>query len=133
MNRWGVSAWDNQAAANWFVTINESEDPVAGVLETLHLDVVEYREEVRAAAAMVVVMIEADRWPADRVEASLELSISRLQEIRDKNLLDDDPELRDAIGHEIGVLRARLLRAPSRGSAGKESGARLGACPRTGE
>lgn len=117
MKRWGVSPWDNRAAASWMVGVNESGNPVAGIRDALHLDVAEYAEEVRAAAALLVVMIEAGRWPAGCVETALELAISRLQEIGDKRVMGDDPRMAASIGEEIRALRSRLLAGPARASA----------------
>lgn len=117
MKRWGLSPWENQAAASWVANINESKNSVTGVCDALHLDVSEYAEEVRAAAALLLMLIETGRWPVGKVEAGLELAISRLQEICDKNLFDGDPGLGLAIREEIRVLLARLLNGTNRASA----------------
>ena len=114
MNRWGASPWDNRAAAVWFVSVSEAVDPVVNVMDALHLDVVEYREEVRAAASLLLMLIEAGHWPVHQVEAALELAIARLDEIADKQLHVEDPVVNRALAQEAQRLRVRLLKAPDR-------------------
>lgn len=113
MKRWGSGPWSNRAAAYWIADLLRP-DAVRRVMDTLRLDAVEYKQEIRAAAALLFVMHRAHRWPEELTGEALVVAVSRLEEIQHKGLYADDPSGRDAVKKEIDILRACLLEIPWR-------------------
>jgi hypothetical protein len=108
MGTWGNKPWDNDAAANWFSDMISETGLAERVEKTLQLDVKEHYEEVRAAAALVVLLGHTYVWPIEDLDRHLELAASRLEEILAKDLFDGEEEFTRPIQEEIKVLRSRL-------------------------
>jgi hypothetical protein len=108
MVRSATDPWDNDAAEYWFRDLFERSHLARRVAETLRLDPVEYPEEVRAAAAIVIFLGRSRIWPEESLVANLELAAARLERIGRDRLLGDDPSLYAEVEREIRVLHGRL-------------------------
>ena len=118
MGTWGNKPWDNDAAADWFGDTMDKTGLAKQVEETLQLDLDEYYEEVRAAAAVLVLLGHTYVWPVDDLDRHLELAASRLEEILEKDLFEGEEEFAQPIQEEIKILRSRI----GGGTKAEESG-----------
>ena len=84
MGTWAAKPWDNDAAADWFGGIMDKTRLAARVEKALLLDLEEYFETVRAAAAVLVLLGHVYVWPIDDLDRHLELAASKLEEILKK-------------------------------------------------
>jgi hypothetical protein len=108
MGTWANKPWDNDAAADWFGDTMDEIGLAKRVEETLQLDIEEHYEEVRAAAAVLVLLGHTYVWPIDDLDRHLELAAARLEEILDKDVFEGDEEFTQPIQEEIKVLRSRI-------------------------
>ncbi len=108
MGSWDYMPWDNDTAADWFGDLMEDSPFVAKVVETLNQNVEECRDEIRAAASILVMLGRVYIWPIEDYDKHLQLAISKLQELLDKTELGKDDTFRWQIENEIKVLDARM-------------------------
>ncbi|MFZ6798440.1 DUF4259 domain-containing protein [Undibacterium sp. Di24W] len=104
MGAWGVKAWDNDGAADWFGDIFDETRLAERVEQTLMLDVEDHYEEIRAAAYLIRLLGRTYIWPVDDIDRHRALAADRLQAIVDAGIFEDD-EFNDAIRSEITDLR----------------------------
>jgi hypothetical protein len=103
-----MAAWENDGAADWFGETFDATGLTKHVDETLNRDPEDDHEEIRAAAYLLVTLGRVFIWPVDDLDRHLALAISKLEAIRELEIYQEAPELREAIGQEIEVLRSRL-------------------------
>jgi hypothetical protein len=80
------------------------------VREALNLDVRDYFEEVRAAAALLIALGYKYVWPIENLDEDIKLAISKLENIIADECcpLNESKEIVDAINAEIAALKLRL-------------------------
>jgi hypothetical protein len=108
MGTWDVLPWDNDAAADWFGDLFERTDLASRVEQGLRLDAAEHFEEVRAAAAVLIMLGRTYIWPVDRLDKDLRLAIGQLQAVAKVPEFADAPEILDSLKREIEELSSRL-------------------------
>jgi hypothetical protein len=108
MGIWGARPWDSDAAADWFGDLLSESGLAEQVERTLNLDIEDDFEEVRAAAAVLVLLGHNYVWPVEDLDRHLELAASRLEEIIDRDLYEGDEELVASVRGEIDLLRSRV-------------------------
>jgi len=108
MGIWGARPWDSDAAADWFGDLLSESGFAEQVERTLSLDVEDDFEEVRAAAAVLVLLGRIYVWPVEDLDRHLELAASRLEEIIERDLYEGDEELIATVRGEIDLLRSRV-------------------------
>ena len=106
MGAWGVAPWDSDSAADWYGDLFDEIPLAAKVEETLNADPEEYAEEIRAAAALLIMLGRTYIWPVDDMDRHLELAIAQMEKVQ--ATYEDEPELASAVGEEITVLKSRL-------------------------
>jgi hypothetical protein len=112
MGAWGVAPWDNDTAADWFGEVFDELPLARKVEEALELDGEEDHEQIRAAAAVLIMLGRTYIWPVEDLERHLKLAIARLKEIRPLYEATGGEEWAEAIDGEIAVLEARLANEP---------------------
>jgi len=113
MGAWGMSPWDNDAAADWFGDLLEELPLAQRVESTLKLDAAEHHEEIRAAAALLIMLGRTYIWPIDDLDRHLQLAIERLEELRPLYGELGGEDWIAALDAEIAVLSARLANDPN--------------------
>lgn len=109
MGAWGVAAWDNDGAADWFGELFGATKLAAKVEKTLKKkDIEEYHEEIRAAAHVVLALGRVYVWPIDDLERHLKLAIEKLEAIKELEEYQETPAFVEAIEAEVAELRSRL-------------------------
>jgi hypothetical protein len=108
MGIWGARPWDSDAAADWFGDLLSESGLAEQVEQTLNLDVDDDFEEMRAAAAVLVVLGRTYVWPVEDLDRHLELAATRLEEIIERDLYEGDEELIATVRGEIDLLRSRV-------------------------
>ncbi|MFN9750418.1 MAG: DUF4259 domain-containing protein [Planctomycetota bacterium] len=106
MGAWGVAPWDSDSAADWYGDLFDEIPLAAKVEETLNADPEEYAEEIRAAAALLIMLGRTYMWPVDDMDRHLELAIAQMEKVQ--ATYEDEPELASAVAEEITVLKSRL-------------------------
>jgi hypothetical protein len=106
MGAWGVAPWDNDSAADWFGDLFDEIPLAARVEEILNADPEEYAEEIRAAAALLIMLGRTYMWPVDDMDRHLELAIAQMEKVQ--ATYEDEPEFASAVAEEITVLKSRL-------------------------
>lgn len=106
MGAWGIAPWDNDSAADWFGDLFDEIPLAAKVEETLNADPKEYAEEIRAAAALLIMLGRTYMWPVDDMDRHLELAIAQMEKVQ--ATYEDEPEFASAVAEEITVLKSRL-------------------------
>lgn len=105
MGYWGTAPWDNDDAADWFVSAM-SQTKLPDLIErTLRADPVKHADQIRAAAALLVLLGRAYTYD-ERFEEHLNLAIEALDLIKPR--YKDDPEFAYWIEREMKVLQRRL-------------------------
>lgn len=108
MGAWDTAGWDNDGAADWFGEMFDDTGLAKHVEETLNLDAEDSHEEIRAAAYILVALGRSFIWPVEDIDRHLALAISKLQEIREMDILQDASGFVEAIDADIEVLKSRL-------------------------
>jgi len=106
MGAWGVAPWDNDSAADWFGDLFDEIPLAARVEGILNADPEEYAEEIRAAAALLIMLGRTYMWPVDDMDRHLELAIAQMEKVQAR--YEDEPEFASAVAEEIIVLKSRL-------------------------
>lgn len=105
MGVWGDAAWDNDAAADWYVDLFGRTKLAKRVEKTLKKkDVEEWADEIRAAAHVLVALGRVYVWPIQDLERHLALAVAKLEKIQALEDYADNPHL----AAEIATLRERL-------------------------
>ena len=109
MGSWGTKPWDSDDAADWVERMMKETGLAKFVGDTLHREInVDFpgdADEIRAAAAVLLLLGDAYVWPFEDREQHLKLAISRLDEILAKNYIG---WANGQIRAEIAVLKSRL-------------------------
>ncbi|WP_206026375.1 hypothetical protein [Roseimicrobium sp. ORNL1] len=108
MGDWGNLPWDNDSAADWFGDLFDETKLANRVEATLKLDAKDSPEEVRAAAAMVLLLGHTYVWPIDKLDEHLTLAADRLEEILKLGIYSEAPDLEETMRLEIQELRGRI-------------------------
>lgn len=106
MGSWGKRPWDNDYAADWFLSLFEKTQLRKSVVAALRFDIEEHAEIVRAAAHMVYLLGHTYVWPIETIDEDLQLAIDKLDQLREH---PDMPE--DELTLERNELASRLERA----------------------
>ena len=79
MGTWGHGPWDDDSAADWFGDLFD-ELPIASKVEhALNLDPDDCAPEIRAAAAMLIMLGRTYIWPIDDIDRHLKLAITQME------------------------------------------------------
>jgi len=111
MGTWGIEPWESDLAADWFAKMFEETKLDDFIEKTLCLDSLDYYEEIRAAAAVLVGLGRKGIWPTEKLDQHLKLAIAKLEEIlgNDSCPVNESKEIVAAITKEIECLKARLV------------------------
>jgi hypothetical protein len=110
MGAWGYAPWDSDAAADWYGDLFDEMPLAAKVEATLKADPEEYADEIRAAAALLIMLCRTYVWPVDDIDRHLKLAISQMEKVLAAS--EDEPEFASAVAEDIAVLKSRLANAP---------------------
>jgi hypothetical protein len=109
MGRWATRPWDSDTAADWCWEMMEKTGLVKHIEETLRHKIDDAfpgdADEIRAAAAVLLLLGHHYVWPVDDLERDLKLAIARLEEILAK---DYGGSCNEQIHAEIAALKSRL-------------------------
>lgn len=105
MGTWENAPWDNDSAADWYGDLFDEIRLASKVEATLCGDPEEYADEIRAAAALLIMLGRTYMWPIDDIDRHLKLAISQMEKVQ--AVYEDDPELAAAIADEIAILKSR--------------------------
>ncbi len=113
MGTWGTKPWESDTAADWFDNLMEETGLASYVEETLHHEIGDDppvdTDEIRAAAAVLLLLGHLFVWPVEHWDEDLKLGISRLEEILSK---DYGGRAEEQIRAEIALLKARFEHKP---------------------
>jgi hypothetical protein len=112
LGAWDRSPWDNDSAADWFGDLFDTIPLAQKVEETLNLEPQEHHEEIRAAAAILIMLGRRYIWPISELDRHLQLAISRLEQLREIYIGLGGAAWGEALDDEIAVLQSRLAYAP---------------------
>ena len=112
MGTWGHLPWDNDSAADWFGDTFDKTKLAQRVEEALKLNVDDSADEIRAAAAVVLLLGHIYVWPIKDLDRHLALAADRLEEIKKSGVYAEAPEIESSIASEIEELRSRLKDRP---------------------
>ena len=107
MGTWGIESWSNDPAADWFDAMFEATGLALHVEETLHRDIDEYAQELRAAVFVLLVLGRPYVWPVGQLQWHLALAAARLEEILVAGVFQDSETVL-AIESELAEIRSRL-------------------------
>lgn len=107
MGTWGHLPWDNDSAADWFGDTFDKTKLAQRVEAALNLGD-DYEDEIRAAAAVVLLLGHVYVWPINDLDRHLALAADRLEEIKNSGVYAEVPEIESSIASEIEELRSRL-------------------------
>jgi hypothetical protein len=110
MGTWASAAWDNDSAADWYADMFHATGLATYVAEALDRDIEEHRDEIRAAAYLLVALGRVYVWPIEDLEKHLALAITKLEAIKALETFKDSPDCVRAVDEEIAVLRSRLTK-----------------------
>ena len=108
MGAWGSLPWDNDAAADWYGNLFDETKLATYVEEALKMAADDGHEEIRAAAAIVLLFCHNYVWPIDDIDRHLEMAVARLEELSGMDEYQEDADALAKIQAEIGVLKARI-------------------------
>lgn len=108
MGAWGNLPWDNDGAADWFGDLFDRTNLAKHVEDALKLDVNESHEEIRAAAAVLLLFGHVYVWPLTDLDRQLTLAANRLEQISQMEIYTEAPEIVACIRDEIQELRSRI-------------------------
>lgn len=105
MGYWGTAPWDNDDAADWYISVI-SQTKLPDLIErTLRADPVKQADQIRAAASLLVLLGRAYTYD-DKFEEHLNLAIEALDLIKPR--YKDDPKFEYWIDREKKILQRRL-------------------------
>ena len=108
MSAWGNLPWDNDSGADWFGDMFDATKLADHVEATLQLDPQDMHEEIRAAAAVVLLLGYTYVWPIKQIDRHLALAADRLEELLRLDIYAEAPDLVATIREEIQELRSRI-------------------------
>lgn len=108
MGAWGPEAWENDGAAGWYAGLFADGAIASQVARTLQADPLEYYEEIRAAAYVLVALGRPYVWPLSGLDVLLEKAVASLRILTVETPIADDAEAVALLGIEISVLESRL-------------------------
>ena len=109
MGSWGLDAWDNDTAADWYGSLFDSTGLAKQVEDALNLDPENNPDVIRAAAFLLVQLGRVYVWPVHDMDRHLKLAIQKLETIRDLEEFQEVDGLAPKVDNEIAILRSRLL------------------------
>lgn len=112
MSTWGHLPWENDSAADWFGDTFDQTKLAQRVEDTLNLDVEDSADEIRAAAAVLLLLGHTFVWPVKEIDRHLALAADRLSEIKESGIYDEAPEIVASLDAEIQELRRRIKESP---------------------
>lgn len=107
MSAWGHAPWDGDAAADWYGDLFEKFPLGTEVEAALMLDPEESADEIRAAAALLIMLGRTYIWPINDIDRHLKLAIEQMEKVHAIYVADDEPEFATAVAEEIAVLKSR--------------------------
>lgn len=107
MGAWGYKPGDTDKAQEWLFALWKNYPFQREVERTLHLDVPDYHEDVRAAAFVLHGTRNLFAWDPDDYSRLAALAIEKLEEISRMEIFQDDDFLNE-IAVEISQLRVNL-------------------------
>ena len=110
MGAWGHAPWDDDSAADWFGDFFDEFPITSKVEQALNLDPDECAAEIRAAAAMLIMLGRTYIWPIDDIDRHLRLAITQMEKVR--AAYAEEPEFASAVDAEIAILRSRQGNKP---------------------
>jgi hypothetical protein len=108
MGDWGVAAWDNDSAADWYGGLFTKTDLAAHVEEALNRDPDSEPDVIRAAAFVLVQLGRVYIWPVNELDRHLKLAVQQLEIIREQEEMQEVDGLMSEIDNEISILRSRI-------------------------
>jgi len=108
MGTWAYRPWDNDSAADWFGDLFDETKLAERIESTLRRDSQDSHEEIRAAAAVLLLLGHTYVWPIKRLDADLALAADRLEEILRLTIYEEVPEIEESIRDEVQELRSRI-------------------------
>ncbi|MEM7165863.1 MAG: hypothetical protein AAF581_10385 [Planctomycetota bacterium] len=108
MGAWDLLPWDNDGAADWFGDLFDDSELAVRVETALAADPEDAHEEIRAAAALLIMLGRTYIWPVDRIDATIRLAIDKLKQVAALEVYAESPDFVDAIAGEVAVLESRL-------------------------
>jgi hypothetical protein len=110
MGGWGTKPWENDTAADWYMNMMEATGLAEYVEKTIHQELGDddpgaAMDEIRAAAAVLLLLGHIHVWTGDDLEQHLKLAIVRLEEILAR---DYGGSCTEQIQAEIAALKSRL-------------------------
>jgi hypothetical protein len=110
MGCWGVKAYENDSAADWFGNLWDDCPVPARVEAALQLDLEDCHEEIRAAAHVLVQLGDTYIWPVALIDKHCDLAARRLEEIKAMEIYDG-ADFQLEIQKEIEILRSRISKS----------------------
>jgi hypothetical protein len=107
MGCWGVDAWANDVAADWFGDLWERFPIPLEVERTLLLPLEDNHEEIRAAAYVLLQLGDTYVWPVASIDLHCDLAAQRLEELKGMEIYADD-SFQAQLRNEIDALRSRI-------------------------
>lgn len=110
MGTWGMEAWENDGAADWFAQMHDKTNLAAYIEKTLSLDVTNYYEDIRAAASVLVALGREFTWPVEHLDRHLRLAASKLEEMlaNDSCPINESEEIVSSVKRELGIIKTRM-------------------------
>ena len=108
MGTWDTAPWGNDSAADWYADLFEKTGLAKEVEEALNLNVNDRHDEIRAAAALVVLLGRTYIWPVYDLDRHLALAADKLEEVSRVDVIAESPEIVQQIRAEIEELRSRI-------------------------
>ena len=109
MGAWGFAPWDSDSAADWYGDFFDEIPLAAKVEATLNADPGEYADEIRAAAALLIMLGRPYVWPINDIDRHLNLAITQMEKVL--AVYEDEPEFASAVAEEIAILKSRQTNA----------------------
>jgi len=107
MGCWGVKAYEDYSAADWFGDLWDQFPIPSKVEETLQLDLEDNHEEIRAAAHLLVQLGDTYIWPVHSIDRHCDLAARQLEELKGMEIYAGD-DFRAQLQKEIDLLRSRI-------------------------
>lgn len=114
MGCWGVKAYENDSAADWFGDLWDDCPVPARVEAALQLELEDCHEEIRAAAHILIQLGDTYIWPVALIDKHCDLAVRRLNEIKAMEDFAAD-DFQAQLQQEIDILRSRISKDFRRG------------------
>jgi hypothetical protein len=115
MGMWALAPWDNDSAADWYTDLLDRTQLRKAWLETIALEPAQNPDEVRAAAALFIMLGRVYIWPIDHYDKDLELAITALEGVSRCEEYKEVADLLALISEELEELKSR--RKPGSGES----------------